>query len=105
MPKTLLEAYLSDPSHKVPYRLDSALNNDTRQVDKDLRKRAEMMKVEDFSAFDVLCNREGCLTRVGDGHDDLIAWDYGHLTLAGSIYLMNAIRDRSSLHRWIDALK
>jgi peptidoglycan/LPS O-acetylase OafA/YrhL len=105
LPKILLEAYLSDPSHKVPYRLDSALNNDIRQVDKDLRKRAEMMKVEYFSAFDVLCNREGCLTRVGDGHDDLMAWDYGHLTLAGSIYLMNAIRDRSSLHRWIDALK
>ncbi|ANL26681.1 acyltransferase 3 family protein [Rhizobium phaseoli] len=105
LPKILLDAYLSDPSHKVPYRLNSGLNDDIRKVDNDLRKRAEMLHIEYFSAFDAFCNLEGCLTRLGDGHDDLIAWDYGHLTLAGSIYLMNAILDGSSLHRWIDALK
>lgn len=82
LPKILLDAYLSDPSHRVPYRLVSALNDDIREVDKDLRKRAEMMNVEYFSAFDALCNGEGCLTRLGDGHDDLVAWDYGHLPYA-----------------------
>ncbi|MGR9162623.1 acyltransferase family protein [Rhizobium leguminosarum] len=105
LPKILLEAYLSDPSHKVPYRLHSQLNDDIGQVDQDLKKRAEMMGIEYFSAFDVLCNQEGCLTRLGDGHDDLVAWDYGHLTLAGSTYLTKAILDGSSLHRWLDALK
>ena len=41
-----------------------------------------------LSMDDLLCNREGCMTMVGPNlATDLIVWDYGHLTNAGSKYV------------------
>ena len=37
--------------------------------------------------LEVFCNKDGCLTRVGD---DLVVFDEGHLTPAGSRLLMEA---------------
>ena len=38
-----------------------------------------------------MCNAQGCLSRVGDNAEDISAWDYGHLTVKGSKYLIEAI--------------
>ena len=41
-----------------------------------------------LSMDDLLCNEKGCLTMVGPKLEtDLIVWDYGHLTTAGSKYV------------------
>ena len=43
-----------------------------------------------FSIKDQLCNKEGCLVRVGpDLRTDLTVWDYGHLTTAGAKFVVN----------------
>jgi hypothetical protein len=36
-----------------------------------------------------MCNEEGCVTRVGDGPADIVARDGTHLTIAGSVYLID----------------
>jgi hypothetical protein len=37
-----------------------------------------------------LCQPQGCLTQVGEQlPNDLIVYDYGHLTRAGSEYVIN----------------
>ncbi len=40
-----------------------------------------------FSAWRALCDRNGCLARIGNNPDDLTSWDYGHLTTPGARYL------------------
>lgn len=43
-----------------------------------------------FSLKDTLCNKIGCLTRVGsDISKDLTVFDYGHLTVAGAKFVMD----------------
>lgn len=40
------------------------------------------------SARSFMCDQNGCITRFGDTGDTLSAWDNGHLTVAGSEYLV-----------------
>jgi len=49
---------------------------------------------EFISACEVLCNADGCLTRVGDKASDISASDGVHLTEKGSEFLIGAIIDR-----------
>jgi peptidoglycan/LPS O-acetylase OafA/YrhL len=49
---------------------------------------------EFISAKDVLCTKEGCLTRLGEKSGDLSASDTVHLTEKGSVFLISAIIDR-----------
>ena len=49
---------------------------------------------EFISASDVLCNAEGCLTRIGPRADDVTASDVIHLTEKASVFLVDAIVDR-----------
>ncbi|WP_426765508.1 SGNH hydrolase domain-containing protein [Pseudomonas aeruginosa] len=46
------------------------------------------MGVNYISPRRILCDSGGCLTRLGDTGDQLVAWDYGHLTDAGSAFLV-----------------
>jgi len=49
---------------------------------------------EFISAWDVLCNDEGCLTRLGADASDITASDQVHLTEKASVFLVQAIIDR-----------
>lgn len=57
-------------------------------VDTGLREIAKVAGVSYISPLDLMCNDEGCVTRVGDGAEDIVAWDADHLTVAGSNYLV-----------------
>jgi hypothetical protein len=46
-----------------------------------------------ISIYNTLCNSKGCLTRVGPKPTDLTAIDLGHLSKAGSEYLIAHIAD------------
>lgn len=48
--------------------------------------------VEYISAWRVLCNAEGCLTRVGPTANDVVTTDIVHLSDAGSNFLLGAIQ-------------
>jgi peptidoglycan/LPS O-acetylase OafA/YrhL len=50
--------------------------------------------VEYISAWRALCDREGCLTRVGTAASDVVTTDIVHLSDAGSKFLVNAIEGR-----------
>jgi peptidoglycan/LPS O-acetylase OafA/YrhL len=49
---------------------------------------------EYISAWDVMCNADGCLTRLGDHPQDVVASDQHHLTESGSIFMIQSIKDR-----------
>jgi peptidoglycan/LPS O-acetylase OafA/YrhL len=54
-------------------------------LDVEMAKAAERLAIGYLSAWNVLCNERGCLTRAGG---TLTAMDYGHLTRAGAVELI-----------------
>jgi hypothetical protein len=58
--------------------------------------RAALMPegAEFISAWDVLCNASGCLTRIGEAAGDISASDQVHLTEKGSIFLVRSVIDQ-----------
>jgi hypothetical protein len=52
------------------------------------------MGAEYISAWDVMCDASGCITRVGDKPDDIVANDQHHLTESGSKYLIQSIAEK-----------
>jgi len=47
-----------------------------------------------LGTWDVVCNAEGCLTRLSDAPTDLVIYDVNHFTEAGAIFFVNTIWDR-----------
>jgi peptidoglycan/LPS O-acetylase OafA/YrhL len=62
----------------------------------DAQMLSEMTKVgaEYISAWDVMCNADGCLTRLGEKPEDVVASDQHHLTESGSRFLIQSIKDQ-----------
>ncbi len=58
----------------------------------DMRQRLERLGAIFISGWEALCDATGCLTKIGTGAHNLTAFDTQHLTAAGSVYLINAIR-------------
>jgi peptidoglycan/LPS O-acetylase OafA/YrhL len=59
-----------------------------------MREKLSPAGAEFVSAWDALCNGQGCLTRIGDSAGDITASDGVHLTEKGSTYLVEAVIDR-----------
>ena len=60
---------------------------ETTQVNTILKKRYNNSSIQYVSIIDTLCSSgHKCLAKVDDNNTPLV-WDYGHLTLEGSIYI------------------
>jgi peptidoglycan/LPS O-acetylase OafA/YrhL len=59
-----------------------------------LREMLVPAGAEFISVWDVMCNANGCLTRIGDKAGDIAASDQVHLTEKGSVFLVESIIDR-----------
>ncbi|HFL2861877.1 TPA: acyltransferase family protein [Pseudomonas aeruginosa] len=88
LPKQLYFRFRESMPHNVPARMTSGLDERFIGVDDILRERARELGVNYISPRRILCDSGGCLTRLGDTGDQLVAWDYGHLTDAGSAFLV-----------------
>jgi peptidoglycan/LPS O-acetylase OafA/YrhL len=64
------------------------------QGDEQMQAFSKAAGVEYISAWHVLCNSDGCLTRVGPAANDVIASDNVHLSDAGSDFLIKEIGGR-----------
>jgi peptidoglycan/LPS O-acetylase OafA/YrhL len=65
-----------------------------RGVERELREAAAREGGEFISAADVLCNDQGCLTRLGEAASDITVSDQVHLTEKASVFLVQGIIDR-----------
>jgi hypothetical protein len=88
LPKRLYEAYRADPLHRIPERLPGGIDDRRRLEDAALAELAGRYRMEYVSPLRILCNQEGCLTRVGDGPNSLTTWDPEHFSAAGSEYVV-----------------
>lgn len=88
LPKQLYMYYKSHLPHVLPARMLHGLSDNFVALDEKLKERLENLGVRYISPRSLLCNESGCLTMVDSSVDGLIAWDYGHLTTKGSIFLV-----------------
>jgi len=61
--------------------------------DAQMRSALTEVGAEYISAWDAMCDTDGCLTRLGERPEDVTASDQAHLTESGSKFLIEAIRD------------
>ncbi len=89
LPHGLIRNFV-EKRQKVPERTWVGVAKQSLEMDSQMRTWALPPGYHYFSVKDLLCNVDGCLTRVGSNlATDLVVWDYGHLTQAGSDYLVN----------------
>jgi peptidoglycan/LPS O-acetylase OafA/YrhL len=75
----------------IPERSDRAEPDNSATA---LRGKLVPLGADFISARDIMCNAEGCLTRIGDSAADISASDQIHLTEKGSEFLINSVIDR-----------
>jgi hypothetical protein len=76
----------------IPQRSNVA--NSSHNYDAVMRAKLVPLGAEFISASDVLCNEDGCLTRIGEAARDISTSDQVHLTDKGSVFLISSIIDR-----------
>lgn len=93
LPKMLYEAFANDPRHHVPKRMRSNIKF-PQHFDDTLKAIATQYGAVFVSPSDVLCNEEGCLTRIGDNAGDILQIDMHHFSPAGSLYFVSHIESQ-----------
>jgi peptidoglycan/LPS O-acetylase OafA/YrhL len=88
LPNSLVNAYRFQ--HVVAERIASGVTG--AEMDEQMRAFSQAAGVEYISAWRVLCDAEGCLTRVGSAAEDVVTTDIVHLSDAGSKFLIQQIR-------------
>ena len=89
LPHELIRNFI-EKRQKVPERTFVGVAKESLEMDAAMRTWTFPPNYQYFSVKDALCNADGCLTRVGSNPaTDLIVWDYGHLTQAGSDYVVS----------------
>jgi peptidoglycan/LPS O-acetylase OafA/YrhL len=79
------------PSDEFPRYSKCGLDPSVPEVDTALRQTARRLDIRYISPYQVLCNDNGCLTHVSDGGEQLVTYDYGHLSAGAAEYLVSAI--------------
>ncbi|WP_257168460.1 acyltransferase family protein [Bradyrhizobium sp. SRS-191] len=87
LPANILDHYFR--THTVlPARTKFRSNDNwTRSLDEFLAAQAQRVGIQYISARGMMCNDDGCLARIGPDGADLTAYDNGHLTYPGSIFI------------------
>lgn len=81
--------FKADKFHQIPERMMFGLRQDVIQLDPLMSEFAKKLKVNYISPIKILCNEQGCITRLGEAGDTLTAYDHIHLTDKGSLFLVS----------------
>jgi peptidoglycan/LPS O-acetylase OafA/YrhL len=89
----MIDYYYEGGTHALlPVRTFYRSNDEwTRRVDTALEADARANDVPYISLRKIMCNQDGCVARTGPDGSQLMAYDNGHLTTAGSHFVANAI--------------
>jgi peptidoglycan/LPS O-acetylase OafA/YrhL len=92
LPKVVYEHWVRlSPSR----RLNVGLEPDAFKLDRLMRQQSWPRGVAYFSMTDALCDDNGCLT-YAPGSEELISYDYGHLTIPGAAFVWEKMKLGSS---------
>ncbi len=83
LPRVLFDAWRRGPVSRLPpLRLKDELDPQLEAITQAMSARAQAMGIEFISGMDAFCNEQGCLTRLSEGADEPLSYDYGHLAPA-----------------------
>lgn len=88
LPKLLYLHYKSRGG-PIPTAMTYGRDDSFIKTDLQLSEIASRLGVRYVSPARILCDEKGCLTRLGDEPEMLVAWDRTHLTRAGAAYLVS----------------
>jgi peptidoglycan/LPS O-acetylase OafA/YrhL len=89
LPQQLTSYVRSHRREPVPRRLKTGFSNEPMRIDALMEALCRRDGVQYISPCRIFWSEEGFLVRTGDTADSLVAFDYGHLTAAGSVYLVS----------------
>ena len=87
LPRTLMNYLRRHGDALPPQRLALGWDHRAVQLDREMQAFTSAHGVHYVSAMNILCDQDGCLTRLGDDATSLVAWDESHLTDAGATYI------------------
>jgi peptidoglycan/LPS O-acetylase OafA/YrhL len=89
LPTILLRSFFLK-GKKIPKRTYEGVTKRSLDWDEKMKEQKYSSFVRYVSLKDFLCNNSGCLTTVGpDLKNDLIVFDWGHLTKSGAAFISN----------------
>ncbi|MDM8357458.1 acyltransferase family protein [Pandoraea communis] len=88
--KQILE-YAGNSGKLPPKYMKSGLDPRPAEWDVYMRDYLPKIGVQYISALEQMCNSDGCLTRLSDDPNDMTAIDWGHLSAAGSTFLLERL--------------
>lgn len=89
LPRQLLVYFMRHREAEIPVRMKDGLSPRVNDLDVQMSQFAQSESVNYLSPTKVLCNQDGCLTRVGERNLSLTAFDSSHLTEDGADYVVS----------------
>ena len=90
--KTVINLAMKDaPQYRLPERIQVGEGTDLHanfELDAKMRAAAKRHGIHYISLLDILCNADGCMTKLGDTPEALVGHDQGHLSLLGAEYVV-----------------
>lgn len=99
LPRLLHRHWQQHPTQGVPARLQGGTDPAIRSVDQQLAALCTRERVAYASLVEMLCDKSGCATHIPGRREQLITWDYGHLTTEGAVYVSEMLLAAGYLHR------
>jgi hypothetical protein len=78
--------------HHLPYRMRDGLLSVSSEIDKEMRTALLNETVHYISPIEILCDVDGCITRFSDEVESITSWDYAHLTIPASRFLVSQFK-------------
>jgi hypothetical protein len=89
LPRQLIKYFYKNTFHNIPNRMNFGLNDKFINMDDYLSKISSDFVVNYISPYKILCDNDGCITKLGNSSNSLIQWDSRHLTQTGSDFLVS----------------
>jgi peptidoglycan/LPS O-acetylase OafA/YrhL len=85
--EVLIKQALRDKlTHKLADRISEGVTT-SPALDQQLNKLAQEKGISYISLLNILCNKDGCITKAGDEPEDLIGYDDGHFSRKGGAFV------------------
>ncbi|EMJ92096.1 hypothetical protein [Leptospira alstonii] len=91
LPNVLIKRIVFDKKTDIPERMIPQKFDKIVELDEEFRRLSRELDIVYISPIGYLCNSEGCITRIGDKADSLVAFDHGHLTQIGTEFFIRQI--------------
>ncbi|WP_061222774.1 acyltransferase family protein [Leptospira weilii] len=98
LPNVLIKRIVFDKKSDIPKRIVPQKFDKVVELDGEFKRLAKELDIIYISPIDYLCNLEGCITRIGDKADSLVAFDHGHLTQIGAEFFTRQIFPKLSIY-------